>query len=142
MTLDNATNCLTKLIEIIQENNAFIQHVESRRSAKNKEQFDIFLEMRCNTIEYSKILSTLRNTPKSFSEVNLVKNGSLDSSNKKENENLWIPFSIWDLDFCNHLTIKYEPDIDSRHPGFSDMEYRKRRSEIADVAFQYKQLGN
>ena len=24
--------------------------------------------------------------------------------------------SIWDLDKCTHLNIKYEPDIDSRHP--------------------------
>lgn len=27
-----------------------------------------------------------------------------------------MPESIWDLDFCNHLNINYEPDIDSRHP--------------------------
>jgi tyrosine 3-monooxygenase len=55
-----------------------------------------------------------------------------------ESDQLWIPFSIWDLDYCNHLNINYEPDIDSRHPGFSDMDYRKRRQEIADIAFNYK----
>lgn len=130
---------MTKLIETLQENSALIDHIESRHSSKNKDQFDIYLEIKCNTLEYSRILSTFRNMPKCFSGVNLIKTDEIESASKKEIEKLWIPFSIWDLDYCNHLNVNYEPDIDSRHPGFSDMEYRKRRQEIADVAFKYRQ---
>jgi hypothetical protein len=54
-------------------------------------------------------------------------------------EKIWIPSSICDLDYCNDLTIKYEPDIDSTHPGYFDLKYRKRRKDIADSALKYKQ---
>ena len=71
--------------------------------------------------------------------MSLIKSTEDSLDIKKNSEQLWIPFSIWDLDYCNHLNINYEPNIDSRHPGFSDMEYRKRRQQIADIAFNYKQ---
>ena len=29
---------------------------------------------------------------------------------------VWIPQTIKDLDNCNHLIIKYQPDVDINHP--------------------------
>jgi len=68
-----------------------------------------------------------------FSEIVI-----LDMIVEQTQNNVWIPMSIWDLDQCTHLNIKYEPEIDSRHPGFTDQAYRNRRQEIADVALTYR----
>uniref|UniRef100_A0A669E2X7 Tyrosine hydroxylase 2 n=1 Tax=Oreochromis niloticus TaxID=8128 RepID=A0A669E2X7_ORENI len=48
-------------------------------------------------------------------------------------------FSIKDLDRCNMLITKFDPDMDHDHPGYNDPEYRKRRTVISELAFRYKQ---
>ena len=61
------------------------------------------------------------------------------ADDESELNTIWIPTHITDLDKCNHLITKFEPELDQGHPGFDDPDYRKRRQEIADVAFRYKQ---
>lgn len=63
--------------------------------------------------------------------------GKSEAEEKKET--IWFPMSIWELDQCHHLHTSYQPDMDSRHPGFSDKAYRARRERIAEVAFSFRQ---
>ena len=51
----------------------------------------------------------------------------------------WFPRHISDLDNCNHLLTKFEPDLDMDHPGWKDKAYRERRKYIADISFNFKQ---
>ena len=36
----------------------------------------------------------------------------------------WFPRHISELDKCNHILTKFEPELDLNHPGWSDQEYR------------------
>uniref|UniRef100_H3D551 Tyrosine hydroxylase 2 n=1 Tax=Tetraodon nigroviridis TaxID=99883 RepID=H3D551_TETNG len=51
----------------------------------------------------------------------------------------WFPRQLKDLDRCNMLITKFDPDLDQDHPGYRDPEYRKRRAFIAELAYKYKQ---
>nr|XP_021140275.1 tyrosine 3-monooxygenase [Columba livia] len=50
----------------------------------------------------------------------------------------WFPRKIQDLDKCHHLITKYEPSLDHGHPGYADLQYKKRRAFFADLAFNYR----
>ena len=51
----------------------------------------------------------------------------------------WYPKHISELDLCNHLVTKFEPELDMDHPGWKDKTYRERRKYIADLSFNYRQ---
>ncbi len=107
-----------------------MKHIESRPSQNIKVcQFELFVDLACDPKKMDKVVAELK-AAGPFPNVTLTKpaekplgklstivsffkyNSTLDCLEEK----LWIPMSIWELDNCNHLNIKYEPDIDSRHP--------------------------
>ena len=90
-----------------------MEHIESRPSKKKrKAAFELYLEVKTTHDKFLSFLKKIRES-KFFPNV-LVLNSEINA--EVENNKIWIPMSIWDLDKCNHLNIKYEPDIDSRHP--------------------------
>jgi len=50
----------------------------------------------------------------------------------------WYPKHISELDHCNHLMTKFEPDLDMDHPGWKDQNYRERRKLIAELSFSFR----
>lgn len=51
----------------------------------------------------------------------------------------WFPTNITDFDYIGKRILSEGDGIqEADHPGFHDAEYRKRRDEITNVAFEYK----
>jgi len=50
----------------------------------------------------------------------------------------WFPKSRKDLDFLEQRLMEAGADLASDHPGFSDEQYRNRRKDISEVAFNYR----
>ncbi|KAI9558336.1 hypothetical protein GHT06_015089 [Daphnia sinensis] len=125
---------LSRTFKTIQHCKGTLLHVESRLSHnKDEHQFEVILKLdiaRDNLISLLKLLkqSTSLSRVTVASATNFV--GDIPE--------IWFPKHISELDLCNHLVTRYEPDLDQGHPGFTDAVYRKRRQEIADIAFNYK----
>jgi phenylalanine-4-hydroxylase len=50
----------------------------------------------------------------------------------------WFPRKQGDLDQFSRITLSAGAELQSDHPGFTDPEYRKRRSDIAQIAMDYR----
>ena len=46
------------------------------------------------------------------------------SASPTMSQGIWFPRHISELDMCNHILTKLEPELDMNHPGWSDQEYR------------------
>uniref|UniRef100_A0A674A5A5 Tyrosine 3-monooxygenase n=1 Tax=Salmo trutta TaxID=8032 RepID=A0A674A5A5_SALTR len=109
---------------------AKLLHIESRpgRKSKNSGCDDLEFFMRCEVHSSDTDIF-----------INSLKRVADDVRTIPEEKVPWFPRKIRDLDKCNLLITKYDPDMDQDHPGFSDPEYRKRRCFIAELAANYRQ---
>ncbi|KAJ8392349.1 hypothetical protein AAFF_G00077130 [Aldrovandia affinis] len=121
---------LSKTGKVFETFEAKIQHIETRprRRTKNCVVSDLEYFIRCEV--HSSDTDAL---------INSLKRVADDVRAIAEEKVPWFPMKIGDLDKCNHLITKYDPDLDQEHPGYSDPDYRKRRAFISELAFNYKQ---
>ncbi|RUS75476.1 hypothetical protein EGW08_016760, partial [Elysia chlorotica] len=131
VTLREGLISLAKVIRVFENGKIFITHIESRKSRSEKEQHQLFMQLVCPHSAYENVCSAAKQSP-------LIRDVTLLEEKEPEKKDHWIPLHISDLDRCTHLVTKFEPDLDYDHPGFADKEYRLRRKEIADIAFEYK----
>lgn len=50
----------------------------------------------------------------------------------------WFPRKMRDLDLLSCKVLEYGEELSADHPGFTDEEYRQRRTEIATIARTYR----
>ncbi|TGZ68397.1 hypothetical protein CRM22_004269 [Opisthorchis felineus] len=126
------TKDLRRLLECLssQFDQLDILHLETRRASKSIATNSCFLQLKCETVQFDSVIYRLQLEP----FVSSIK--ILDSV--EDNEDRWIPHHISDLDKCQHLLTKYQPELQTDHPGFHDEIYKRRRHEIAQFAFSYK----
>ncbi|TRY65063.1 hypothetical protein DNTS_026085 [Danionella cerebrum] len=107
---------------------AKLLHLESRASSSKRnsgDDLEFFMSCEVHCSDTDIFINSLKRIA---DDVRLV----------EEETALWFPRKISELDKCNHLITKFDPDLDQDHPGFSDPEYRKRRGMISEMAFNYK----
>lgn len=122
---------LARILKTIDNYKGCVQHLETRPSQATGIQFDALVKVSMSRINLLQLIRSLRQST-SFAGVNLLSEDNITSKTP------WFPRHASDLDNCNHLMTKYEPELDMNHPGFADKEYRERRKEIAEIAFGYK----
>jgi tyrosine 3-monooxygenase len=87
--------------------------VESRAGKKNGRQFDLLINVQCN-------LTSLLASAKELKHVDSVAELIILSEQQLSIKNPWFPRKIADLDNCNHLMTKFEPELDHDHPVSND----------------------
>ncbi|XP_046666946.1 tyrosine 3-monooxygenase [Homalodisca vitripennis] len=131
LRLREGMGSLARILKTIENFKGTIVHLESRPSKAPPSQFDILVKVDMTKQALLLLIRSLRQSS-ALAGVTLL------AENNQSVKDPWFPRHARDLDNCNHLMTKYEPDLDMNHPGFADKEYRARRKMIADIAFAYK----
>ncbi|XP_077260601.1 tyrosine hydroxylase ple isoform X2 [Temnothorax americanus] len=131
LRLREGIGSLGRILKTIENFKGAITHVESRSSKKEGLQFEVLVKINMNRQNLLQLIRNLRQSS-ALDGVTLLADNSVSIKDP------WFPRHAADLDNCNHLMTKYEPDLDMNHPGFADKEYRARRKVIAEIAFAYK----
>lgn len=131
IALQDQMSSLADVIKVFDSSKVNIEHVESRVAQNQESTFEILLH--CVGIKGNLIhcADVLRQNSK-------VQNLTIVNDVAVEKKDIWFPRHINELDKCTHLITKFEPELDTDHPGFCDKVYRGRRKMIADLAFDYR----
>uniref|UniRef100_A0A182QXT4 Tyrosine 3-monooxygenase n=1 Tax=Anopheles farauti TaxID=69004 RepID=A0A182QXT4_9DIPT len=129
--LRDGMGSLGRILKAVETYHGTVVHLESRQSRSDGVQFDVLVKVDMARTNLLQLIRSLRQT-QSFGSVSLL------SENNVNVKAPWFPKHASELDNCNHLMTKYEPDLDMNHPGFADQVYRARRKEIAEIAFAYR----
>ncbi|XP_064542478.1 tyrosine 3-monooxygenase [Drosophila montana] len=129
--LKEGISSLGRILKAIETFHGTVQHVESRQSRVEGVDHDVLIKLEMTRGNLLQLIRSLRQSG-SFSSMNLLAENNISVKAP------WFPKHASELDNCNHLMTKYEPDLDMNHPGFADKVYRQRRKEIAEIAFAFK----
>lgn len=124
-------NSLVRILRATEKYQGSVSHLETRPSRSSISQFDLLVKVSMSRQSLLQLIRSLRTT-NSLECVSLMNEDNISVKNP------WFPRHASELDNCNHLMTKYEPELDMNHPGFADKAYRERRKEIAEIAFAYK----
>ncbi|KAJ4429393.1 hypothetical protein ANN_21550, partial [Periplaneta americana] len=122
---------LARILKTIENFKGTVTHLETRASKQTGAQFDVLVRVDMSRQNLLLLIRSLRQSA-SLAGVTLLADNSVSIKDP------WFPRHASDLDNCNHLMTKYEPELDMNHPGFADKTYRERRKKIAEIAFSYK----
>ena len=95
---------------------------------------DFYLPVDLKNGAETKFIEDLVNDLEKSSESVTV--GSVENLDNTEKH--WFPKTLQDIDKIQENISAYGAELDADHPGFKDVDYVKRRKEIAQIAKNYK----
>lgn len=131
LRLREGMNSLSRVLKTIEKYQGSVLHLETRPNQHDSNQLDALIKVEMTRVTMLQLIKSLR-------QSNALESTTLIGEDNITSKTPWFPRHASDLDNCNHLMTKYEPDLDMNHPGFSDKAYRERRKEIAEIAFAYR----
>lgn len=132
---------LSKILSVIESCGGSVTYIESRKSTSRKLHslsesdstsaskapaepfFDLYMDLKIKKSGLLRLIKVLR--------VGLIAEVTLLSEQLIAKKDPWFPRHISDLDLCNHLMTKYEPDLDMSHP-VSVLRVANRREYFTD----------
>ncbi|CAH0545667.1 unnamed protein product [Brassicogethes aeneus] len=131
LRLRDGMTSLSRVLKIVELYEGSVYHLETRPNKKETNGLDALINVEMSRVSLLQLIKSLR-------QSNTLEHTTLVGEDNISAKNPWFPRHASELDDCNHLMTKYEPDLDMNHPGFADKEYRARRKTIAEIAFSYK----
>ncbi|XP_022907237.1 tyrosine 3-monooxygenase [Onthophagus taurus] len=131
LRLKEGMNSVSRVLKTVEKYNGTVCHLETRPGKGESTQMDMLVKVEMTRQNLLQLIKSLRQSS-TLTTVSLMGEDNISVKTP------WFPRHASELDNCNHLMTKYEPDLDMNHPGFADKEYRARRKYIAEVAFAYK----
>lgn len=130
--LNNPMIGLDRIIKIVENEEAVLVHLETREphNLDNSIKMEVLMSVDIAKDRILHLIKTLRHS-------NSLAGATLLAGVRTPAKSNWFPTHISELDKCNHILTKLEPELDMDHPGWSDKEYRARRKIIADISFNY-----
>ncbi|CAF1156231.1 unnamed protein product, partial [Didymodactylos carnosus] len=128
---EEAVGSLSKALQIFEEHGVNLLHIESRLARQNKTDHEFYVE--CDNSRGG-IVEAVKELRQRSKYIHI-----LSRAHKALQESVpWFPRKIRELDQFANRILSYGSELESDHPGFRDVLYRKRRKEFADIAMNYR----
>ncbi|CAM1302652.1 Trh (predicted) [Pycnogonum litorale] len=144
-SLKNQVGGLVRALNVFQDNEVDILHIESRKSRHRDSQYEILVDVSCDNSKMDGIVKKLQHQISCIS-LDEYRNGdelpqvltTMADGMEFLHGMPWFPKKISDLDISANRVLMYGAELDAEHPGFKDEVYRKRRNAFTEIAMQYK----
>ncbi|XP_052807397.1 tryptophan 5-hydroxylase 1-like isoform X2 [Mya arenaria] len=140
-SLRNTIGCLVNALKVFEENHINVVHIESRRSERAADMFDIYVDLETDHIRLQELIRRLKKQVASITLNDFpVPQSPAFGMSPKETLTLspWFPKTVYDLDRSANRVLMYGTELDADHPGFTDKVYRQRRAFFTEVALNYR----
>ncbi|KAM3586923.1 hypothetical protein VKS41_001972 [Umbelopsis sp. WA50703] len=113
--------------------NISLTRIESRPSKTSDWDYDFFIEFQAEN--QSQVVEVVESLKKHSTQVRVIGSGT---AGQGETSVPWFPRKMSDLDSFAEKVLEMGEDLSADHPGAKDPVYRKRRTEIVQIAKTYR----